>query len=48
MLEQVDPVGAVESLDKVIKRRIYETKGPDDIYYLDENNTLGILHSSLC
>ena len=39
-LKDVDPEGVEERSKHVIKRRIYETKGPNDVYHIDGNDKL--------
>lgn len=39
-LKRVDPEGVKERLRKVIKRRVYETQGPNDVYHIDGNDKL--------
>ena len=39
-LKALDPEGVAERGRTVIKRRIYETKGPHDVYHIDGNDKL--------
>lgn len=40
VLKQVDPEGVEERTRKVIKRRIYQTNGPNEVYHVDGNDKL--------
>ena len=39
-LKEIDPTGVEERSKNVIKRRIYETEGPGDVYHIDGNDKL--------
>ena len=39
-LKEVDPDGVEERRGRVLKRKIYETNGPNDVYHIDGNDKL--------
>ena len=41
-LKRLDPEGVKERSRNVIKRRVYETFGPNDVYHIDGNDKLKI------
>ena len=40
MLKRLDPEGVSDRSKNVIKRRVYETLGPNDVYHIDGNDKL--------
>ncbi len=39
-LKDVDPAGVEERRGRVLKRKVYETKGPNEVYHIDGNDKL--------